>query len=201
MFKAVKATMAIIATATTFTLAAPASAALITYDFTGTVVNSSFGVLFAGKTPGDNFDASFTIDTDATVRTGHATTKLYDGAFDVTVEGISFTPNFVQVLGNGNVDAIIFHLGIAGGSGSLRLISNASGAQFINTNLDLPISLPPLSTITSAYIHADHYDNSSIFDQATLTSLSLQESAVPTPGTLALLGFGLFGLSVRRRTA
>ena len=108
-------------------LAAPtASADLDHYPISGTITRTKLGILFPGKSVGETFQGSFTIDTNAMLQsTGNGgTLGNYTGAFAVVIEGISYPVSVLSVWSSGpaGIDDG-FELSFSGGSALIGFLS------------------------------------------------------------------------------
>lgn len=174
-----------------------AEAAVVKYSFEGLVSETDVGLLFPGKSVGDAFTGTATIDTDPSLVALTAVSGQFAGDFDLTIDGVLYD----------NVDFFVFDdLGPVDG---VRWQVVSSNPVFNVINLDLrsvsleftsisgvPLLLPAFSNFDQA---AEISLSTSIQDVGSLTSFGLQQTGVPAPATLGLFGFGLICLKLRRR--
>ena len=178
-----------------FALSASAvKATFITYDFGGAIISNNDGTLFPGKSVGDSYSGSFTLDTDA-AKTGDfpaVGSSTYSGTtMALSIEGTSYVVNSLTVWAdNSKVDeGIQLSFGPSGSSGNLSLRSSAD--IFADTSIPTSLDLSVFDEDASVKYFTAEKD----VDAGTITSLS----SVPEPTTLALLSLGLAGLGFTRR--
>jgi hypothetical protein len=176
----------------------PAGAALLTFDFTGTVQLNERGILFPAKNVGDSYSGSFTLDTNAlqTFLNPGGTTADYTGAFNVTIESVPYSVTRFTVFSGGSDG---FEFGFGSGSNVLTLRSSADiySSPAVPTEVDLAEmdALARVESVSSTPFPAFTFDRGSI---TALTERVLQQ--VPEPATALLLGAGFAaGLISRRR--
>jgi len=207
-----------LALATLIAITAPAQAALIQFDLTGTIDNSIDGSSIGG---GAAFAASFVLDTNAPVTTPGAASNTYETPYtDITflIDGItpttvpSGTENLARALNDNQLD-IYFNFDVD----SAPFFGGSAGAtfaqfylQFFSAGVPMYSSTADLSTLDPtvlagltpawAYLSAGPANLSDISLQVGITVLP---ETVPEPGTLSLLALGLLGGfgAVRRKRA
>lgn len=204
-----------LAFATLVAAMAPAHAALIQFDLTGTIDNSIDG---AGIGGGDPFAASFVLDTNAPITTPGAASNTYETPYseiNFLLSGVTPTPvpsgvtNLARALNDNQLD-IYFNFDV----NSAPFFGGSAGAtfaqfylQFFSAGVPMYSSTADLSTLDPtvlagltpafAYLSAGAGNSSDLSLQVGITVLP---ETVPEPGTLSLLGLGLLGAFGALRT-
>jgi hypothetical protein len=219
------ATTAIATTA----LCGVASAAPITFYYSGAITNVSGtpGTFSVGQSVSGSY--TFDTSTPATIAASNLSLYLVAATGTLNIAGLSGSTQSYQnsffVVNNtapgGGQDRLAFGSLVGTLSGQISVsntltpvmlalqnvtidLRDASGTALTNT--DLPLTVPDLSSFSSRTGTAMFYE---VFGpdqgqfgnvQFSLDTLTASPSAgVPTPGALALLGFGLLGLGGLRR--
>ena len=172
----------------------PASATLLTFNFSGTVIENSAGLLFAGKSVGDTYSGSFTVDHPPTASYSGAGVEVYDYGFTLQIEGFVATVFQVEYsYDNPSVPdgiEIFFNSG-----GALTLRSSAD----IFTSAAFPTSFDFSDFDDIAWVNlADPSGLSPNIDRGSIAP-SGETVALAEPGALAVLCLGLAGLGLARR--
>jgi hypothetical protein len=128
-------------------LATPAAAAAerVHRAFSGIITDASLGILFPEHlSVGQSYHGSFTIDLDAALVSleNEDTVATYQGAFDVSIEGVTFDVYHLRVWSSGPSGAddgfeLAFEAGIAGGFLSLRSSQDLYSFPEIPTSVDV----------------------------------------------------------------
>lgn len=206
-----------------------ANAASVTWNFSGTINTILTGSPLDGTFSfGQSASGQITLDTGTTDDDGDASIGLYSGAvtsINVTIGGYSasatggdvyvqndFPEDALSLAGAVNTGIYDGNAAVSGASvGGLSL--GIIALNFLDFSAFNPLSsdaFPALSDL-NAFANTDRYGYLGFQDAAgaeetiaafTLESLTLNgNQGVPAPGALALLGLGLFGLGLKRRTA
>ncbi len=171
----------------------PASATLLTFNFSGTVIENSAGLLFSGKSVGDTYSGSFTVNNPPTASYSGAGVEVYNSGFTLEIEGFNtFVFQVEYSYDNPSVPdgiEIFFNSG-----GALTLRSSAD----IFTSAAFPTSFDFSDFDDIAQVNlADPSGISPNVDRGSITA-SVETVALPEPGALAVLCLGLAGLGFTR---
>lgn len=182
-----------------------ASASTITFDFSGTVLDDSFGQLFPGKAVGDTYTGSFTVDTSAAMTYHSNPFAAFDPTnFAVSIEGTSYTVTHFY-LWYGPVSIyhppadgfeIGFDIPYPGSSGGYLMLRSSNDAYLTGPTIPSNFNLADFDMLAQVQAISPYNQyNSYSYDRGSITAMT----PVPEPGTLVLLGAGLGAVAARRR--
>ncbi len=176
-------------------IAASVNAAPLTFNFSGVVQDNALGALFPGKSVGDTYSGSFTVDPTASVVSSTPAAANYDGSFfDVTIEGRSYEVHVFNVWSGIYADGVEFDFFFAPGeTGFLSLRSTAN----IYDTPDVPTSYDANDFDELAQIHASICPSCSLSYRSSVDTISVHAS--PEPNTFILVTLGILGMSCRLR--
>lgn len=187
-----------------FQLAAPANAEaapMVTYEFVGTVFESSGNWSANGVTVGDSVSGFFAYDLATPDGNPGDGGGLYDlsqpGLFSLAVDGFEFRAGHVQILVFDNVpfDRFTYHVVPPVSSGAITLSSgfvvleDSASAALDGDDLPTTLSLADWD-VTRIWLGADPAGGSVLGIE--ITALT----RVPEPATLGLLAAAMIGLAV-----
>lgn len=172
----------------------PAAATLLTFNFSGIVLENSAGILFPGKSVGDTYSGSFTVDNPPTAIYSGAGVEVYDFGFNLKIEG--FDAHVFQVEYSYDNPSVLDGIEIYFNSGgALSLRSSAD----IYTSAVFPTNFNFSDFDVFALVNlADPSGLSPNIDRGSITA-SVETVAMPEPGALAVLCLGVAGLGFARR--
>ena len=172
----------------------PASATPLTFNFSGIVIDNSAGLLFSGKSIGDTYSGSFTVDNPPTASYSGTGIEVYDYGFALEIEG--FTATVFQVEYSYNNPSV---------PDGIEIYFNSGGALTLRSSADIFTS----AAFPTSFDFSDFDDIAGINVQDPLgispnvdrgsINTSGETVAMPEPGALTVLCLGLAGLGFARR--
>lgn len=165
----------------------------LTFNFSGHVGYNQLGTLFAGKSIGDAYSGSFTVDPNAAILNTSANAATYDGStFDLTVEGVSHNVTEFRVWNSSPPGGgVQFSFDDGNGPGFLALRSTSD----LYASTDVPTSFD----ITDFDSHArvqQLIDCDLLSAEGSIDEIKF----IPEPLSIALLGIGALCMASRRRS-
>lgn len=174
-------------------LAAPskdARAEGMRYRFAGTITSASLGALFPGKSVGQHYHGTFTIDPAAELVAleNQNTVATWEGAFGVSIDGVSLDADFLRVWSDGptGIDDGFELPFVAGGQGGY-LSLRSSEQLYLFPLIPTSVDLADMDTVAS--VGASDFSPTPPFeeDRATITFVPEPERAAGLTATMALL--------------
>ncbi len=166
----------------------------LTFNFSGIVGNNQLGTLFPGKSIGESYNGSFTVDPAATVTFTAPDAAVYDGSFfDITIEGTPYDVTNFRVWSSsppGGGVQISFDVGGETAFIALRSTSALYGNADVPTSFDIA----DFDSIASTQQHFSC--DFSLRDAGSIDAIS----PAPEPTTAVLAALGLLGITCRRRS-
>jgi len=172
----------------------PASATPLTFNFTGIVIENSAGLLFTGKSVGDTYSGSFTVDNPPTASFSGTGVEVYNSGFTLEIEGFNaFVFQVEYSYDNPSVpDGIEIYFN-SGGALTLRSSADIFTSAAFPTNFNFS----DFDDIAQVNL-ADPSNISPNVDRGSITA-PVEPVALAETGTLAVLCLGLVGLGLARR--
>ncbi len=190
--------------------AAPASAALLTFNFAGTL---NAGNTIDGYGPGSPFTGSLSYNVpQAPIAACTNNCQYLPDAVSVSfgVDGLASPgggTNRLRVQNNVGPGLDSFSLNLNAGivdtipnvtvTSMSMVLQDNQGTVFADASL--PLSFPPLSDFEIRSITFNFMDNLGLPGTAVGTLSSFEIARAPEPGMLGLLGLGMIALALRRR--
>ena len=177
-------------------VATSAHAAVITYNFSGTVTEVNSGLLFAGKNVGDSFSGTFSFnDPPAFLSANGPGSNRYQGAdFSLAIDGTDYAVSTATYWFNLSADGIELSFGSGSLQGFLALRSNAD--IYSSPNFPVDLNLSDFDLLSQVQVF-DASSEDFAFDTGQFTSLE-NANAVPAPAAAGLL-MAFLGLGAARR--
>jgi hypothetical protein len=164
-----------------------ANAMPMAFNFSGIVQDNSGRALFPGKSIGDSYAGTFTVDPNAPVLQDYGTARNYDGDFfSVTVEDTSYSILVFNVWLNG----VEFDIKVGSEFAFLSLRSTTN----LYANPDVPTSYDIGEFDELASIRLPDPPNGD--DHGSILAIS---SVVPEPASVVLFAFGSIAVMWWRR--